>query len=116
MAFKNVHGNVLKLRSPLTWGKDLNNSAPHFQDNIDGEDYDDWLSVAYHHLVNENGVDAKMFVELTSTNPAKLNMLYPKKGCIREGSDADIIVWDPMQAVRIQSTSYRLTFWLDKGC
>ncbi|KAL1867143.1 hypothetical protein VTK73DRAFT_4337 [Phialemonium thermophilum] len=38
-------------------------------------------------------IDVKRFVELTSENPAKLYGLYPKKGAIQVGSDADIVVW-----------------------
>lgn len=35
------------------------------------------------------------FVELISTNPAKLFGVYPKKGCLKVNSDADILVYDP---------------------
>lgn len=43
--------------------------------------------------VLEGRIDIHRFVELTATSPARLYGLYPKKGTIAVGSDADLVVW-----------------------
>ena len=45
--------------------------------------------------VSKGRISVNKFVEITSTNPAKLFGMYPKKGTIQEGSDADLVVIDP---------------------
>jgi dihydropyrimidinase len=52
------------------------------------------LQLIHHHGVNQGRISLNRFVELVSTTPAKLFGLYPKKGEIAVGSDADVVLWD----------------------
>ena len=51
--------------------------------------------------VGKGRIDLNRFVALTATNHARLYGLYPKKGTIAIGSDADIAIWDPAKEVTI---------------
>ncbi len=56
---------------------------------------EDRMMVMWEHGVNHGRISPSRFVELNATNPAKIFGMYPKKGTIAVGSDADILVWDP---------------------
>jgi dihydropyrimidinase len=72
-------------------------------------------------LYSEGVVDKKLslsrFVAVTSTNAAKLLGLYPAKGTIAVGSDADLVLWDPSESkvVRREDLLSRAGFSLFEG-
>src|SRR5580658_10491790 len=53
------------------------------------------LQLLYHFGVNAGKISLQRFVEITSTAPARIFGMYPRKGTIAVGSDADIVLWDP---------------------
>jgi dihydropyrimidinase len=53
------------------------------------------MMLLYRYGVLENKISINRFVEVLSEQPAKIFGLYPRKGIIAEGSDADIVLWDP---------------------
>lgn len=56
------------------------------------------MPVVFTELVAQRGLPVERFVALTSSNPARLNGLYPQKGVLAPGSDADIAVIDPHES------------------
>ena len=63
------------------------------------------MQLIYDGAVAEDHLNLNRFVEVTATTPAKMFGLYPKKGTIAIGSDADIIVLDP-EATRTMSVEH----------
>ncbi len=55
----------------------------------------DRLPVMWTYGVGAGWMTPNQFVALNCTNPAKIFGLYPRKGALLPGSDADILVWDP---------------------
>ena len=53
------------------------------------------VGVTYSEGVSRRGMSLQRFVDITSTNAAKIMGLYPRKGVIAPGSDADIVFIDP---------------------
>lgn len=61
------------------------------------------LPLMFHYGVKKGRIDMQRLVEVTSANPAKLFGLYPRKGSIMPGSDADIAVLDPDRRMKISA-------------
>ncbi len=66
------------------------------------------MSLIYHHGVAQGRINLNRFVELTSTAAAKIFGLFPKKGTIAVGSDADIVIFDPNQAQTISAATHHM--------
>jgi dihydropyrimidinase len=66
------------------------------------------MQLTYHHGVNEGRMSLERFVEVTAEAPAKIFGMYPKKGIVAAGSDADIVIWDPDAAYTITAASQNM--------
>jgi dihydropyrimidinase len=66
------------------------------------------LQLIHHHGVNMGKLSLNRFVELVSTAPARIFGMYPKKGTIAAGSDADMVVWDPEAELTISAHTHHM--------
>jgi dihydropyrimidinase len=66
---------------------------------------EDRMPMLWTYGVNTGRLTMNEFVAVTSTNIAKILNMYPKKGAIVEGADADIVVWDPEKSKTIRAKS-----------
>jgi dihydropyrimidinase len=64
---------------------------------------EDRLSLLWTYGVTPGRLTMNEFVAVTSTNVAKILNLYPKKGAIAAGADADVVVWDPKREKTISA-------------
>jgi len=64
--------------------------------------------VAYAEGVMQDRISLPHLVELTSENPAKIFGLYPRKGVLKEGSDADVLIFDPGASFTLSAKNYPL--------
>jgi dihydropyrimidinase len=66
------------------------------------------LQLIHHHGVNQGKLTLNRFVELVATTPARIFGMYPRKGVLAPGSDADIVFWDPTAAHTISAKTHHM--------
>jgi len=86
-----------------TLGKDDFTKIPNGGPGIENR-----LQLIYHHGVNAGRLSLNRFVELVSTTPARIFGMYPKKGEIAPGSDADLVIWDPQAPYTISAATHHM--------
>jgi len=65
------------------------------------------LEVLWHHGVGTGKLTMNEFVRITSTNAAQIFNIYPQKGSVSVGADADIVGWDPAASKTISAKTHK---------
>ena len=63
---------------------------------------EDRLPVLWTYAVRAGRITPSQFVASCSTNPARIFGMYPRKGSLLPGSDADVVIWDPERRVEYE--------------
>ncbi len=66
------------------------------------------LPIMYSEGVVKRGLSPNLLVELLAYNPARIFGLYPRKGAIEEGSDADLVIFNPERELKIQANELHM--------
>jgi dihydropyrimidinase len=91
------------MKEQKTLGKDDFSKIPNGAPGIETR-----MSLVYDGGVRPGRISLNRFVELTSTSPAKIFGLFPRKGTIAPGSDADIVLFDPNKTTTLSARSLHM--------
>jgi dihydropyrimidinase len=77
-------------------GRDLKLGGNSIEDTVGGSPaVEERVGITYTETVGKRGLSLQRFADIVSTNAAKILGLYPRKGVLAPGSDADIVLFDP---------------------
>ncbi|MCL4151965.1 UNVERIFIED_CONTAM: hypothetical protein GTU68_005123 [Idotea baltica] len=93
---------------PFKWeqklmGKDDFSKIPNGHPAIENR-----MELLFSEGVVKGKISPNKYVELTSTNAAKIFGMYPRKGCLAPGSDADIVIFDPNKQHTISAETHHM--------
>ena len=83
--------------------KDKKLNDPFFAAPFGSPQAETMLAICYDEGVNKGRIHPSKLVQVLAENPAKIFGLYPKKGTLEKGSDADLVLFDPSETVTIQA-------------
>ncbi|HVI46222.1 MAG TPA: amidohydrolase family protein, partial [Chitinophaga sp.] len=66
------------------------------------------MELLYSEGVHKNKITLNKYVEVACTNPAKIFGMFPRKGTIAVGSDADIVIFDPQQQHTLSAATHHM--------
>ena len=66
------------------------------------------IELLYHFGVNERRISLRRWVDLIATAPARVFGLFPRKGTIQKGSDADLVIWNPNTNHTISASTHHM--------
>ena len=100
--------------------KNKKKDDPFFEAPYGSPQAETMLTVTYDEGVNTGRIGPCRLVQLLCENPAKIFGLYPRKGTIQKGSDADMVLFDPNQAITLQAENQhsgaRYTLYEGRTC
>jgi dihydropyrimidinase len=100
--FRRLPGGTVAMPAEAPWSDE----APAFNRIPGGgPGIETRLPLVYEHGVNAGRISVNQFVALTSTNIARRFGLYPRKGSLAPGADADLVLWDPQREVTLSAAS-----------
>ena len=88
-------GSGGRTAGPIPDRPDLDATSNVFDASFGGNWAEQMLPVVYHEGVNNGRITICRLVQVMCENPAKIFGLYPRKGALRPGSDADLVLFDP---------------------